>query len=349
MWYINYYNKMASKTGPFNQKVVSLGGGTGHFIWLKGAVRHNNPALNTAITSTWDSGGSSGELRVKEGILPPGDYMQCILGMIEDEDQLREAILILKDRSEGHPLVNQLAAKAEKSHHGVEGGIDGLRKLFRVQGNIIPASLTDVDLNSETKNGYCLNREHLLDKLDHDPNFSLEDEVSRIFLEPTPKANPKVIKAILSADKIVCPPGSPFTSIFPHLLVDGVPQAIRKAKGKLVVILNLMTTRGEDHHLVTASRWLSVFQYYLGDKEYIKKTGKSRVDYLVVNENHIDPDVITFYQNQGQKLLEVDETECKKQAPGIKIVSSNLTEYDRYAHLLRHNPEKLAQAVLSLS
>lgn len=340
---------MAVKNNIFDQKVVSLGGGTGHFTWLRGAVKLNNPVLNTAITSTWDSGGSSGELRVQEGILPPGDYMQCILGMMEEEEQLQEAIVILKDRTEGHPLVNQLASKAEKGHHGVEGGIDGLKKLFRVRGSIVPVSLIDVDLNSETKNGHCFNREDLVDKLKADPKFSLEDEISRIYLEPAPKANPKATEAILSADKIIFPPGSPFTSIFPHLLVDGIPQAIREAHGKLVVALNLVTTKGEDHHLITASRWLKVFQYYLGDPEWIKKTGKSRIDYLVVNENHVDPEILNIYQDQGQCLIEINELECNKQAPGLKIIKENLVEYDRYSHLLRHNSEKLAQTVLSLS
>ena len=339
---------MATKRNLQTQKVVSLGGGTGHFIWLRGATNHNDPVRNTAIASTWDSGGSSGELRVKEGILPPGDYMQCILGMMEDEEQLQEAIIILKDRAGGHPLVNQLAAKAEKAHHGVEGGIEGLKKLFRVRGNIIPVSLLDVDLNSETKNGNCFNREHLLDKLKGDPKFSLEDEVSRIFLEPLPKANPKALEAILAADKIIFPPGSPYTSIFPHLLIDGIPQAIQKTKGKLVIALNLMTTKGEDHHLTTASRWLKVFQYYLGDGEWIKKTGKSRIDYLVVNENHVDPEIVSIYQSQGQRLIEVDESMCKEQAPGLKIIKAHLVEYDRYSHLITHNPEILAQTILNL-
>lgn len=331
-----------------SQKIVLPGGGSGSFTLLRGLVQYNRPEYITAITSTWDSGGSSGDLRVKEGILPPGDYMQCLLGLMEDEDQLREAIIILRDRSEGHPLVNQLAVKSEKTHHGVEGGIDGLRKLLRVRGQIIPVSLVDVDLNAETKNGMTYQQEHQIDQMKNDPNFSLKDAVSRIFFDHSADANPKALKALSEATKIVFPPGSPFTSIFPHLLVRGIPGAIINSKAKLVVVLNLMTTKGEDHHLTSASRWLSVFQYYLGDNEWIKKTGRSRINYLIVNENQIDPQVLDIYQQQRQKPIEIDQAECQRIAPGIKIISKNLVTYDLQSHLLRHDSKKLAKTILDL-
>ncbi|MFH0936809.1 MAG: 2-phospho-L-lactate transferase CofD family protein [Candidatus Daviesbacteria bacterium] len=330
------------------QKIVSIGGGTGHFTWLRGVVKCNEPQLNTAIVATWDSGRSSGQLRIQEGILPPGDYMQCLLALMENDGQLEEAFRILRDRSDvTHPLVNQFAAKAEKTHHGVEGGIEGLKKLFRVRGNIIPVSLIDTDLNAETKKGTSFAHEHEIDDMKNDPIY-LNDEILRIFLSPLPDANPKALQAIKEADKIVVAPGSPYTSIFPHLLVKNIPKAILNSSSKLVVVLNLMTTKGEDHHLTTASSWLKVFQYYLGDKEWIKKTGKSRINYLVVNENHIEKEVLNIYLHQGQKPVEIDGDKCQKLAPGIKIVATNLVSYDRYSHLLRHDPVKLAKTILAL-
>jgi len=333
---------------PYKQKVVSIGGGTGHFAWLQGVVKYNQPELNAAVVGTWDSGGSSGELRVKEGILPPGDYMQCLLALMENEEQLQEAIIILRDRTDGHPLVNRLAARSEKAHHGVEGGINGLRQLFRVNGQILPVSLIDTDLRAETRQGISLNQEHIIDTVGNNPNFTLEDEISRIYLDVSAEANPKVLSALAEADKIIFPPGSPYTSIFPHLLVNDIPDAILNSPGTLVAVLNLMTTSGEDHHLTTASRWLSVFQYYLRDRQWIEKTGRSRIDYLVVNANHINEEVLNIYQNQGQHPIEIDIDECLEQAPGIKIIPANLANYSRYSHILRHDPDILAKTVLAL-
>lgn len=83
----------------FNQRVVSLGGGTGHYTWLRGAVKCNNPELITAVPGTWDSGGVSGEQRIEEGILPPGDYIQCLFALMEDDSQVKAAIALLRDRT----------------------------------------------------------------------------------------------------------------------------------------------------------------------------------------------------------------------------------------------------------
>lgn len=339
---------MAKRKYLYSQKIVSIGGGTGHFTWLRGVVKYNDPLFNAAVPATWDSGGSSGELRVEEGVLPPGDYMQCMLALMEDEEQLQEAFINLRDRSNGHPLVNLLAAQAEKSHHGVVGGIDSLKKLFLVHGQIIPVSLVDTNLKGNTRAGNNISREHEIDDLKNNPSFHLQDAIFRIYLDPPAEANPQAVKLILDADKIVWVAGSPRTSVIPHLLVKGIPEAVIKSQAKMIAVLNLMTTQGEDHDLDTASKWLKVFQYYLGDKEWIKKNGRSRLSYLVVNENHLDREILDYYKAQGQKPMEIDEEECMKIAPGLKIIKAKLAHYDRYSHILRHDPDKLAKTVLEL-
>lgn len=327
---------------------MAPGGGTGAFTWWSGASLLNNPEKNTAIFGTWDSGGSSGELRVSEGILPPGDYMQCLLAMMEDPKQRQEAILILRDRSKGHPLVNLLGATAEKHHHGVSQGIQGLKTLFRVRGNIIPVSLVDIHLCSETKQGNRFSDEHEIDQIQNDPNFRYVDKISRIYFDVKPELNPEAAKKIKQAEKIVIPPGSPYTSIFPHLLVPGMSSSILSAKAKLIVVLNLMTTKGEDHHLGLCSNWLKVFQYYLGDNDWILKTGQSRINYLIVNQNSMDKEILKIYRSKGQTPIKLDAAKCLIQAPGLKIMVKGLADYDQKTNLLRHNPRKLAEEVLSL-
>lgn len=323
----------------FSQRVVSLGGGTGHFTWLRGAVKSNSPELITAIAATWDSGGSSGRLRVEQGVLPPGDYMQCLVALMEDENQVIEAFRILKDRSTGDPLVNLLASKAEKAHHGAEGGIDGLRNLFRVRGKIIPVSLEDLDLCVKTTLGRVIEMEHNIDNLKEDPLFSQTEEISQEYFDTWGEANPKAVEAIKAADKIIFPPGSPYTSIYPHLKVRGIPEAILTSRAKVVAIPNLMTTAGEDHHLKTVSFWLR------GMKE---RLGKRKIDYVVVNENHIDPETLERYARERQIPTVFDCDECKNLLPDCEFILAPLAHDDSYSHLLRHNPEKLAEVVLSL-
>lgn len=339
---------MREKEYKFHQNIVSFGGGTGHFTWLRGAVKLNFPEYITAVVATWDSGGVSGTLRIKEGALPPGDYNQCIFGLMEDNDQLREAIIILRDRTEGHPLVHAIAAKSETAHHSVEGGIDGMRKLFRVRGEVLPVSLIDTDLHTETRYGVHYKREEDLDKLESDDKFSTDDEIVRFYLDPEADANPKVLSKIKEADKLVKVPGSPYGSSFPHLVVRGISEAIINSEAKLILISNLMTTQGQDRHLNLVSNWLQTYQYYLRDDEYIKEHGKSRIDYLIVNENHISDEIVSIYRNKGQDLVRFDEEKCRKMALGMQLVVGNFADYDRYSHLFRHNPLRLAEAVLSL-
>lgn len=332
----------------YNQKIIAFGGGTGAYTFWSGISLVNNPEKNTAVFGTWDSGGSSGELRVSEGILPPGDYMQCLVAMMEDLEQRQEAILILRDRSNGHPLVNLLGAISEKHHHGIRYGIEGLMKLFRIKGRILPVTETDVHLCSETANGKKISGEHEIDDIKNNPEFCTQDKISRIYFDIKPEINPEVIIQIKQADKIVIPPGSPYTSIFPHLLIPKMSENILASNAKLIVVLNLMTTKGEDHHLKNASDWLKVFQYYLSDFEWIKNTGKSRIDYLIVNKNNLDKEILDIYKNKGQQSIKLDDKKCIEQAPGIKIIIKKIADYDKNTNLLRHNSLKLAETVLSI-
>lgn len=342
---------MAEREYPYSQKITTVGGGAGQVTTLRGLVKYNAPGTITAIPGTWDSGGSTGEIRIKEGTLPAGDYVRCLLGLMRDEEQFKEAMLLLNDRSDGHPTRNIIANKAEKTHHGVIEGITALRKLFLISDWVVPVSTVDAHLNGDTKSGKNINGEHKIDGLKNDPNFHLNDSMFRIYFTYQIDANPKALEAIQTADKVILVAGSPRTSIFPHLLVRGIPEAILESSAKMVAVLNLMTTGGEDHDLGTATEWLKVFQYYLGDKEWINKKGRSRLEYLIVNEKPIEKEIVDFYEKSGQKLVNVGEAEieeCEKMAPGLTVVRGQLAHYDPYSHLLRHDPDVLAKTILEL-
>ena len=71
----------------YKQKIVTFGGGTGHFNLLNGLKKYNDTSLITAVVASWDSGGSSGRLRTELGVLPPGDIRRCVLALMEDPEQ----------------------------------------------------------------------------------------------------------------------------------------------------------------------------------------------------------------------------------------------------------------------
>jgi 2-phospho-L-lactate transferase/gluconeogenesis factor (CofD/UPF0052 family) len=68
-------------------RVVSLGGGTGLPVLLRGLARHVRARQGrrgvelTAVVAMSDDGGSSGRLRRTRGLLPPGDVRNCLVAL----------------------------------------------------------------------------------------------------------------------------------------------------------------------------------------------------------------------------------------------------------------------------
>ncbi len=328
------------------QKIVTLGGGTGHFSLLRGLVDYNEPDLITAITGTWDSGGSSGRLRVEMGVLPSGDTRQCLLALMEDDAQRQVAQKLFNERFKdvegplkGHALGNLIQSQLQLLYQGADRGLDAARALFRVRAQIVPISLSDLQLNAKTVEGNILEGETLIDTRGNDEKFNDKDQISRIYFDSTADVNPKALETIANADKIILSPGDLYTSILPHLLVNGVADAIISSKAKLIFVLNLMTKRGETDSY-KASDFLKSLIFYLGNAD--------RIDYVLANDNSITSEIEQLYAKEGQKIVKLDEDECQKLAPKAKIVKASLAKYSPKEHLLRHDPDKLAEALLSL-
>lgn len=332
---------------PFQQKIVTFGGGTGHFSLLRGLVELNQPDLLTAVVGTWDSGGSSGRLRTELGVLPPGDIRQCLLALMEDRKQRQVAQKLFDDRLanidgpfKGHSLGNLIAARLEHLYKGGDRGTEAERLLFRISARVLPVSLTDLDLIAKLESGEEIEGETNIDLRGKKDNFDPNSKIMRIYFDTNADPNPEVIQAITDADKIVFSAGDLYTSVLPHLLVAGIKEAIASSKAKVVLVLNLMTKVGETDSF-KASDYLKAFSYYLGDGD--------RIEYLIANSNGLDEEIIGVYKKDKQSPVKIDDENCKKVAPRVKIIKEPLAVYHVREHLFRHDPEKLAKTILKLS
>ena len=74
------YRHRQRERGP---KVVAIGGGTGLSTLLRGLKEFTSNI--TAIVTVADDGGSSGRLRRELGVLPPGDFRNCIAALADSE------------------------------------------------------------------------------------------------------------------------------------------------------------------------------------------------------------------------------------------------------------------------
>lgn len=332
------------KKYPYQQKIVTLGGGTGHFSLLRGLVELNQPELISAVVGTWDSGGSSGRLRTEVGILPPGDIRQCLLALMEDPKQRQVAQKLFDDRLndlsgllKGHSFGNLIAARLEQIYKGPDRGTEAERLLFRIRARVLPVSLTELNLTAKLVGGDEIEGETNIDLRGQDKHYNPKQKITRIYFDTNADPNPEVIQSIASADKIIFSAGDLYTSILPHLLVNGVKEAITASKAKIILVLNLMTKRGETDFF-KASDYLKVFLSYLEDKD--------RIDYMIVNSNGLDPEILRIYKKEGQDVVKIDDETVKKLSSHIKIIKQELAVYHVREHLFRHDPEKLATVIL---
>lgn len=335
-----------NKTYPYKQKIVTFGGGTGHFSLLRGLVELNQPEMITAVVGTWDSGGSSGRLRTELGVIPPGDIRQCLLALMEDPKQRQVAQKLFDDRMievkgllKGHSMGNLIAARLEQIYKGPDRGVEAERLLFRIKARILPVSISELSLIAKLEGGKEVEGESNIDSRGGNKDFNPKIKINRIYFDTNADPNPEVIQSILEADKIIFSAGDLYTSVLPHLLVSGVKEAIEQSKATIILILNLMTKKGETDYF-KASDYLKAFTYYLGDKD--------RIDFMIVNADNLDPEIVKVYKKDKQQPVKVDEESVKKIAPDIKIVKRNMAVYHIREHLYRHAPERLAKAVLEI-
>lgn len=331
----------------FKQKIVTFGGGTGHFSLLRGLVENNQPDLISAIVGTWDSGGSSGRLRTELGVLPPGDIRQCLLALMEDTKQRQVAQKLFDDRLadiqgplKGHSLGNLIAARLEHIYKGADRSVEAERLLFRIQARVLPVSISELNLMAKLEGGEELNGESSIDLRGEKKDYNPKQKITRIYFETNADPNPEVIQAITGAEKIIFSAGDLYTSILPHLLVAGIKEAIETSKAKIVLVLNLMTKLGETDNF-KASDYLKAFIYYLGTNK--------KIDYIVANSNGLDSEILKVYKKEKQHPVEIDEEICKKIAPDTKVIKEPLAVYHIREHLFRHDPEKLAKVLLEIT
>lgn len=336
----------AGKKYPYQKKIVTFGGGTGHFSILRGLVELNQPELISAVVGTWDSGGSSGRLRTELGVLPPGDIRQCLLALMEDPKQRQVAQKLFDDRLadvagplKGHSLGNLISARLEQIYKGADRSVEAERLLFRIRSRVLPVSISELNLMARLEGGEELEGETNIDLRGEKEGYNAKKKITRIYFETNADPNPEAIHAILDADLIVFSAGDLYTSVLPHLLVAGVKETIEQSKARVVLVINLMTKVGETDNF-KASDYLKNFVYYLG--------GKNRIDVMIANSNGLDNEVLKVYKKDKQQPVKVDGSECQKIAPGIKIVEKPLAVYHIREHLFRHDPATLAKTILEL-
>ena len=305
-------------------KVVVIGGGTGLSTLLRG-LKEYTPNI-TAIVTVADDGGSSGRLRRELGVLPPGDFRNCIAALADAESlttQLFQYRFSQGDGLDGNSFGNLFIAAMADVTGSFERAILESGRVLAVQGRIVPSTLDNVtlcaDLRGEDEAAGALSRVEGESSI-----TAAELPIERVFLQPDRvRAYPGAIRAILEADLIVAGPGSLFTSVLPNLLVEDIARAIRASRALKVYVCNVATQRGETDG------------FSVGDhiEALQRHVGRDVFHHVLVNDN------FDVKLNPNTELVPLEYT-----AQGdYHVLSADLIDPQKP---WRHDPQKLARHLM---
>jgi uncharacterized cofD-like protein len=322
----------ADVAGP--TRIAAVGGGTGLPRVLAGlAASLGGPDGDgevevTAVVTTSDDGGSSGELRRRYGVPAPGDVRNCLVALAGAESPLAS---VFQHRFEGGGAlgghtVGNLVLTALAQRLGDFGlAVDAAAGMLGVRGRVLPATAAPVELVAELDDGRVVRGETAI--------AAARGRVSALRLAGTAEASREAIQAIHEADVVVLGPGSLYSSVLAGLLVPGIREALRATSAIRVLVVNLFTQAGETDGFDAADHVRAV-QRHLGDV----------VDVALAHRPPLPADVVAAYVAEGAEPVRVDRSAIDA-AGAVPVITDLIASGDRG----RHDPHKLARALLSIA
>ncbi len=322
-------------------KILTIGGGTGSYVALEGLKKYDLKL--TAIVTMMDSGGSSGKLRDELGVLPPGDIRQCLVALSESSKLMRDMFNYRFEEGglKGHSFGNIFLSTLEKNTGSMKKAISEVGKILRIKGNVVPITFTkNTNLCVDLEDGTAIVGETHIDVLE---KMQKRARIVKAYLKPEAELNEDAKRAIEKADYILIGPGDLYTSVIPNLLVNNVPEIIKKSKAKKIFVMNLMTKHGQTTNYSAKD--------HVEDIE--KCLGIGVIDYVLVNSKLPRRDTLSWYEEFEEYPVKDDLEESKD----YEIIRKNLikdvivknTDHDELRRsIIRHDSEKLAQEVIKI-
>lgn len=312
------YQHRQLQRGP---KVVAIGGGTGLSTLLRGLKDYTGNL--TAIVTVADDGGSSGRLRRELGVLPPGDFRNCIAALADAEPLMTQLLQYRFSEGsglEGHSFGNLFIVAMSGVTGSFEKAIRESCRVLAVRGQILPSTLANITLSARMEDEMTVRGESNITKSGK--------KIKQVYLEPEgDQAYSEATQAILEADLIILGPGSLYTSVLPNLLVHGIAESIRASSAAKVYVCNVATERGETD-------------------------GYTVEDHVEAIHRHVNPGLFQFVIANGYIRRQLPPEWGVEPVyfggtsiPGIKTITAEVSDSDNPLH---HDPHKLCAAIFRL-
>ena len=332
------YKYRFGNRGP---KIVAIGGGTGLPTILRGLKERTGNL--TAIVTMADDGGSTGRLRKEFGILPPGDFRNCIAALSDAEPLMQELFQYRFENDDsdlhGHSFGNLFITAMVGVTGDFESAVLESSRILAVRGTVFPSTLENVVLHGITEDGTELLGESEVGRA--------HGRIRKVFLQPEdPTGYLPAVQSVLDADLIVFGPGSLYTSVIPPLLVGDIKHAIKSNPSALkVYICNVATQVGETDHLDALAHVRALQE----------QVGKRMFDYVIVNGN-VTATAARIAEIRGQDpamvkpewLVDAVDPAClqaEAESLGVEVIAADVVSA---TNPLRHDSEKLAMVLMRL-
>ena len=343
-WQIVLGEQLVAQTPPPARaapRVVGMGGGTGLPVLLQGLRAALfppgwtwEPARDgdclTAIVTVADDGGSSGRLRQAYQVLPPGDIRNCLLALSDGDPTLAS---IFNFRFEGagevagHSLGNLILTALGRLENDFSEAVERGGEILAIRGRVLPSTLEDVTLRAEFADGSWVDGESRI--------ASARRPIRCVTLRPAgARALPQARQAAEAADVIVIGPGSLYTSLIATLLLRDLAHDVARSRARVVLVMNLMTEPGETDGYTAADHLQAIRRH----------APEVPIHDVLLNTAPISRSLIDYYAAEGAAPVPPDTGLLH--AMGCRPVGWDLLGT---GPLVRHDPHKLAQAVLALA
>ena len=311
------YTRRSLARGP---RIVAIGGGTGLSVLLRGLKEYTDNI--TAIVTVGDDGGSSGRLREELGVLPPGDFRNCLVAMSDAESLVGELFQYRFDEGDclkGHSFGNLFIAAMTGVTQSFDRALVESSRVLAVHGRIVPATMANLRLSVKLKSGEVIHGESKV--------VEAQGGIERLMIDPPEaEAHPMAIEALKEAQLIVVGPGSLYTSILPNLMVKGITEAIRSSSATKVYVSNIATQEGE-------TEGYSVIDHH---DALTRHTFPGIVDNMLANDNP---------RELGPNFF---GTPVRYNGEPLNGTSLHLQDLIDSAHPVRHDSHKLARSIMEV-
>ncbi len=312
-------------------RIVTLGGGTGQAQVLRGLARRGADVV--AVAGVTDNGGHSGHLRRQFGIPAVGDLRACIAALADPGNGLGRALgfRFAAGELEGASLGNLILAGLSISEGSLSRAATKLAKMAGVRGRVLPVSDDSSQIAARLVSGKTLRGEWEIIRR------SPRTQIARIYLDPPIAATDEALLALRRADLIVLGPGSLRTALVSILLAGGVRDAL--SKRRVAYVLNILTQAGQTDGFSARDHVAEVARYLGRAPDVVIANTKRPPAWAIGDAAWVDP---AGLETRGGDLLEkVSRKDAHRRARPSRYVAG--------PHLVRHDPSKLARAILRVA